>query len=137
MQFHYPCFVAPLEFGESWLFCDRASPFTPRRYNAATSAAVNAAVAASQWRIRAWSFPLHLCVNTAQKAVQAPSTVIFATLWDESSNAAVVLRLQFRNAILQSVLVQFARPGKHSISYAVVFVSEFHCLFSSMIERCL
>jgi len=24
-------------------------------------------------------------------------------------------------------LVQFARPGKHLISYAVVFVSEFHC----------
>jgi len=23
--------------------------------------------------------------------------------------------------------VQFARPGKHLISYAVVFVSEFHC----------
>ena len=25
------------------------------------------------------------------------------------------------------LLVQFARPGKHLISYAVVFVSEFHC----------
>jgi len=45
--------------------------------------------------------------------------------------------LRSRNAILPSVLlVQFARPGKHLISYAVVFVSEFHCLFSSMIERC-
>ena len=39
-----------------------------------------------------------------------------------------LLCLRFRNAILQSVLLaQFARPGKHSISYAVVFVSEFHC----------
>ena len=38
-----------------------------------------------------------------------------------------LLCLRFRNAILQSVLlVQFARLGKHSISYAV-FVSEFHC----------
>jgi len=33
-----------------------------------------------------------------------------------------------QSVILQSVLlVQFARPGKHLISYAVVFVSEFHC----------
>jgi len=37
--------------------------------------------------------------------------------------------LRSRNAILQRVLlVQFARPGKHLISYAVVFVSELHCL---------
>ena len=43
--------------------------------------------------------------------------------------AAVALCLRSRNAILQSVLlVQFARPGKHLISYAVVFVSAFHCL---------
>ena len=42
--------------------------------------------------------------------------------------AAVALCLRSRNAILPSiVLVQFARPGKHLISYAVVFVSEFHC----------
>jgi len=60
--------------------------------------------------------------------------------------AAVVLCSRSRNAILQSVLlVQFARPGKHSISYTVVFVSEFlcslvQCIFRagrSMIERCL
>jgi len=36
--------------------------------------------------------------------------------------------LRSRNAILPSVLlVQFARPGKHLISYGVAFVSEFHC----------
>ena len=41
---------------------------------------------------------------------------------------AVALCLRSRNAILPSVLlVQFAHPGKHLISYAVVFVSEFHC----------
>jgi len=45
------------------------------------------------------------------------------------SPAAVALCLRSRNAILQRVLlVQFARPGKHLMSYAVVFVSEFHCL---------
>ena len=39
--------------------------------------------------------------------------------------AAAALCLRSRNAILPSVLlVQFARPGKHLISYAVVFVSE-------------
>jgi len=60
--------------------------------------------------------------------------------------AAVVLCLQFLIAILQSVLlVQHARPGKHSkfrccVSFksffALLFIVSFHAR-RSMIERCL
>ena len=46
--------------------------------------------------------------------------------------AAVALCLRSRNAILQSVLlVQLARPAKHSITYAVMFVSELSLLACS------
>ena len=46
--------------------------------------------------------------------------------------AAVALCLRSRNAILQSVLlVLLARPAKHSISYAVMFVSELSLLACS------
>ena len=42
-------------------------------------------------------------------------------------SCCVVFAVSECNTAQSVPLVQFARPGKHLISYAVVFVSEFHC----------
>ena len=64
--------------------------------------------------------------------VVAPAILQSKSLCPCVRPAAVVLCLRSRNAILQSVLlVQLARPAKHSISYAVMFISELSLLACS------